>query len=198
MTQRDDFQQRVTSIENLVNRLEGSTDPSVTIAARDLMQAVMDLHGSSIERMLEIIHDSGEPGKSIIERLGRDELVQSILLLYGLHPRDMHTRVADALDSQRAFLRSHGANAELVSIDEAGVVTVRLQAKLGGCGSTATSVKSTITAAIQEAAPDAGSIVVEEPSSTVLTGPNFISVAVLQGSQATAALSARRDHRSGV
>jgi Fe-S cluster biogenesis protein NfuA len=161
------------------------------------MQAVMDLHGSSIERMLEIIHDSGEPGKSIIERLGRDELVQSILLLYGLHPRDLHTRVADALDSQRAFLRLHGTNAELVSIDEAGVVTVRLQAKPGGCGSTATSVKSTIKAAIQEAAPDAGSIVVEETTSIALTGPNFVSVAVLQGSQATAALSARRDQRSG-
>ena len=198
MTQSDDFQQRVTSIENLVNRLEGSTDPSVTSAARDLMKAVMDLHGSSIERMLEIIHDSGEPGKSIIERLGRDELVQSILLLYGLHPRDMHTRVADALDSQRAFLRSHGASAELVSIDEAGVVTVRLQAKAGGCGSTATSVKSTIKAAIQEAAPDAGSIVVEETNSIALTGPNFVSVAVLQGSQATAPFSARRDQRSGV
>ena len=198
MTQRDDFQQRVTSIENLVNRLEGSTDPSVTSAARDLMKAVMDLHGSSIERMLEIIHDSGEPGKSIIESLGRDELVQSILLLYGLHPRDMHTRVADALDSQRAFLRSHGASAEVVSIDEAGVVTVRLQSKPGGCGSTATSVKSTIKAAIQEAAPDAGSIVVEEPSSTVLTAPNFVSVAVLLGSQAKAAVSAQRDQRSGV
>ena len=198
MTQSDDLQQRVTSIENLVNRLEGSTDPSVTSAARDLMKAVMDLHGSSIERMLEIIHDSGEPGKSIIERLGRDELVQSILLLYGLHPRDLHTRVADALDSQRAFLRSHGASAELVSIDEAGVVTVRLQAKQGGCESTATSVKSTIKAAIQEAAPDAGSIAIEETKSTALTGPNFVSVAVLQGSQATAALSARRDQRSGV
>jgi Fe-S cluster biogenesis protein NfuA len=198
MTQKHDFQQRATSIENLVNQLEGSADPSVTSAARDLMQAVMDLHGSSIERMLEIIHDSGEPGKYIIERLGRDELVRSILLLYGLHPRDLHSRVVDVLDSQQAFLRSHGASAELVSIDEAGVVTVRFQTKPGGCGSTTTSVKSTIKAAIQEAAPDAGSIVVEGPNSTVLTGPNFVSVAVLEGSQPTAALSARRDQRSGV
>ena len=196
MNPRDEFQQRARSIEGLVNQLERAADPAVRSAARALVQALMDLHGSSIERILEIVHESGEPGKTLIDRFGQDELIRSVLLLYGLHPQDLHTRVLQALDSQRAFLRSHGASAELVSIDGKGVVTVQLQAKPGGCGWTATSIRATIEAAIQEAAPDAASIVVEDTGKTVLAGPTFVSVAALQSGQAMA-LSARRVQRSG-
>jgi Fe-S cluster biogenesis protein NfuA len=197
MTQREEFQQRARSIEGLVNQLEGEADPAVKSAARGLVQALMDLHGSSIERILEIVHESGALGQTLIDRFGQDELVRSVLLLYGLHPQDVYTRVLQALDSQRAFLRSHGASAELVSIDGAGAVTVQLQAKSGGCGSAGNSVKATIEAAIQEAAPDAPSIVVEDTSNTVLAGPTFVSVGALQSGQAMAALSARRVQRSG-
>jgi Fe-S cluster biogenesis protein NfuA len=197
MNPRDEFQQRARSIEGLVNQLEGAADPAVRSAARALVQAVMDLHGSSIERILEIVNDSGEPGKTLIDRFGHDELVRSVLLLYGLHPQDLHTRVLEALDSLRTFLRSHGASAELVSIDGAGVVSVELQAKLGGCGSAATSVRATVEAAIQEAAPDAASIVVDDASNTDLAGPTFVSVAALRSGQAMTALSARRVQRSG-
>ena len=197
MTQRDEFQQRARSIEGLVNQLEGAADPAVRSAAKSLVQALMDLHGAGIERILEIVHDSGEPGKTLIDRFGRDELVRSVLLLYGLHPQDLHTRVLEALDTQRAFLRSHGASAELTSIDGAGVVSVQLAAKPGHCGTAATSVKATIEAALQEAAPDAAFIVVDDASNTLLAGPTFVSVAALQSGQAMAALSARRPQKSG-
>ena len=197
MTQSEDFQQRARSIEGLVKQLEGAADPAVRHAAEGLVRALMELHGSSIERMLEIVHEAGLPGNELIDRFGRDELVRSVLLLYGLHPEDVRSRVQQALDSQRGFLRSHGASAELVSIDEVGVVTVHIQAKSGGCGSAVSTVRSTIEAALQEAAPDASSIVVKDVGTAVVMGSTFVSVAALQSGQAMAALSARRVERSG-
>ena len=98
----------------------------------------------------------------MIRKCGRDELVSSVLLLYGLHPEDLHTRVTRALEKSRPFLESHSANAELISIGEDGTVTLRLEVKSSGCGSSAALVKSTLEAAMQNAAPDAASIVVEE------------------------------------
>ncbi len=101
-----------------------------------------------------------------------------------------------ALEKSRAFLESHAANAELVSIRDDGTVTLRLQVKSNGCGSSAASVKSTLEAAIQNAAPDATSIVVEE-TGAALTRSGFVSVAQLESGQAMAALSVARAQRSG-
>jgi Fe-S cluster biogenesis protein NfuA len=196
MTKQDEFQQRAKSIETLVSKLEAA-DPSLRSAAKDLVQALMELHGASIERMVELVHDAGDPGSSIIERFGRDELVRSVLLLYGLHPQDLQTRVTQALENTRAFLKSDGASAELVSINEAGAVTVRFQVKSSGCGSSASSVKSRLETALQDAAPDASSILVEDTSVMSVTGSTFVSLADLQSGQAMAALSVPRVRRSG-
>ena len=35
----------------------------------------------------------GEPGHALIASLAGDDLVSSLLLLYGLHPLDLETRV---------------------------------------------------------------------------------------------------------
>jgi Fe-S cluster biogenesis protein NfuA len=197
MTQRDEFQQRAKSIAASVSQLEAAADPALRSAAKDLVQALMDLHGASIQRILEIVHDTGDPGTSLIERFGQDELVRSVLLLYGLHPQDLRTRVVQALDNTRPFLRSHEAIAELVSVNEAGAVAVQFKAKVGGCGSGSSSVKSTIEAAIQEAAPDATSVLVEDVSVEPLAGPTFVSIAALQSGRAMANLSPARAQRSG-
>jgi Fe-S cluster biogenesis protein NfuA len=197
MTQRDDFQERARSIETLVNQLEKAADPKLRTAAKELVQALMELHGASLERILEIVQDAGEPGRTLIDRFGRDELVRSVLLLYGLHPQDLRTRVLQALDNAKTTLRSHGATAELASIDEAGVVTIRFRAQSSGCGSAASSLRATIEAAAQDAAPDASSIVVEDFSVAPLAGSTFVSIAALQSGQAAAALSGARAQRSG-
>ena len=52
------------------------------------------------------------------DQLTGDELVASVLLLHGLHPVDLETRVRGALEKTRPYLKSHGGNVELVGIDE--------------------------------------------------------------------------------
>ncbi len=43
--------------------------------------------------MMEIVFESGAGGEAIIRRFANDSLVSSLLVLHGLHPDDMETRV---------------------------------------------------------------------------------------------------------
>ncbi len=52
--------------------------------------------------------DAGDAGMAIIDRLGRDSMVSSVLLLYGLHPEDFESRVVKAVDRRS---RSCGSRA---------------------------------------------------------------------------------------
>jgi Fe-S cluster biogenesis protein NfuA len=192
------FQKRVQRIGELVEQLESATDPNARAMARELMESLMALHGAGIERILEIAANSGEAGESVIRKCGRDELVSSLLLLYGLHPENLNARVTRALEKMRSNLEPHAAKAELISISDDGAVTVRLHVKPkgGGCGSTAASLKATLEAALQDAAPDATSIVVEE-TGAALTGSGFVSVAQLANGLSMSASFGARSERSG-
>jgi Fe-S cluster biogenesis protein NfuA len=195
MTQDMALQKRIQRIGTIVEQLESAADPNARALAKELLESLMALHGAGLERILELAREAGEAGQTIIGKYGRDELVSSLLLLYGLHPDDLRTRVTGALEKLQGFLESHAATAELISIQDDGTVTVRLQVKPnGGCGSTTASMKSTLEAAIQNAAPDAPSVIVAEMG----TAPaGFVSVAQLASGQAMAALSAARTQRSG-
>jgi Fe-S cluster biogenesis protein NfuA len=196
MAQDAAFQKRIQRIGELVEQLESAADPNARAAAKELVESLMALHGGALERMLEIASESGAQGETIIRKCGSDELVSSVLLLYGLHPESLQTRVTRALEKSRAFLESHSANAELVSIHEDGTVTVRLEVKSNGCGSSGAQVKPTLEAALQNAAPDAAAIVVEEIGRS-LTQSGFVSVAQLENGASMTALYAARAERSG-
>ena len=53
---------QIESIDGMVRALEKTTDPVLRTKAQDLVQALMELHGSCLEQMLEIVRSSGEPG----------------------------------------------------------------------------------------------------------------------------------------
>jgi Fe-S cluster biogenesis protein NfuA len=196
MAQDTALQKKMQRIGEIVERLESAADPNARAMTRELVESLMALHGAGLERILELTAETGEIGEEIIRKCGRDELVSSLLLLYGLHPADLPSRVAYALEKARPFLQSHSASAELVSIDDDGKVSVRVHLKAGGCGSTAATLKSTLEAAIQDAAPDAPSIVVEGPAAA-LSQTGFVSLAQLQGSAAMSPLSGARAPGNG-
>jgi Fe-S cluster biogenesis protein NfuA len=191
-----DLQKRIQRIGEIVEQLEATADPNARAMAKELLESLMALHGAALEQILTITSQTGETGESLIRKFGGDQLVSSLLLLYGLHPCDMQTRVTAALEKSRGFLDSHSAKAELVSISEDGAVTLRLHRKPGGCLSTAATVKSTLQAAIQDAAPDATSILVQEADNGAPRS-GFVSLAQLAGGQGMAALSVARTQRSG-
>jgi Fe-S cluster biogenesis protein NfuA len=191
-----DLQKRMQRIGEIVEQLESTADPNARAIAKELLESLLALHGAALEKILSITSQAGETGESLIRKFGGDQLISSLLLLYGLHPCDMQTRVTAALEKSRGFLDSHSAKAELVSISDDGAVTLRLHLKPGGCGSTAATVKSTLEAAVQDAAPDASSILVQEADNGAPRS-GFVSVAQLAGGQSLAALSVARTQRSG-
>ena len=191
-----DLQKRIQRIGEIVEQLEATADPSARAMSKELLESLMALHGAALEQILTITSQTGETGESLIRKFGGDQLISSLLLLYGLHPSDMRTRVKAALEKSHGFLDSHSAKAELISISDDGAVTLRLQLKPGGCGSTAVTVKSTLEAAIQDAAPDASSILVQEADNGAPRS-GFVSVAQLANGQSMAALSVAPSQRSG-
>jgi Fe-S cluster biogenesis protein NfuA len=196
MIKQDEAKQHARSIEVLIAKLEEAADPALKSAAQELVRALMELHGAGLERILEIVRQAGEPASRLVERFQKDELVRSLLLLYGLHSQDLRTRVVEALEGTRGFLKSHGASAELASIEE-GAITEHFRMQPDGCGSSAALVEARIGAAILDAAPEASSIVIEDKSAAKVTGLGFVPVSALQNRQAIAIPDAARDARSG-
>jgi Fe-S cluster biogenesis protein NfuA len=150
----------IEQIEELVQRIENLPDPEARTATLALVQAVMDFHGEALDRLMEIVASQGEAGYLIFNKFIADELVSNILLLHNLHPLPLEERIAQALDSVRPHLDSHGGNVELLSISD-GVVRLRLQGTCRGCPSSAETLKHAIESAIHAAAPDVVSIEAE-------------------------------------
>ena len=166
-TRRSDLESRIDKIDEMVQRLDEAADPVIRATATELVQALMALHGAALERIVEAIEKTGSMGQALMDQLGRDELVRSVLVLYELHPVDLETRVKEALEKSRPYLRSHGGNVELVSVDDGEVVRLRMQGSCHGCPSSALTLKMTIEDAIREAAPEVASIViVDEPKAS--------------------------------
>ena len=126
MNEDHDFQERMARIETLIRQLERASDPAMRASIKELMQSVMDLHGVAVNRMLEIVYESGDLGARIIDSVGQDPLTGSLLILYGLHPLDLPARVARALEKLAPTFRRHGADVRLEGVED-GVVRLRIE-----------------------------------------------------------------------
>ena len=179
MIDEKDFQQRVQKIGGLVHDLETIADPASRAAAKELVQLLMELHGTGLERILEIVFQSGDTGPRIIDHLGQDRLVSSLLILYGLHPEELQTRVERKLEQIGSKLHKMGAEAKLVSAS-GGDVRVQIKVEGHGCGSTGGTAQAAVEEAIYEAAPDLISLTVERLESPAESG--FVAIEKLLGS----------------
>ncbi|MCI0446336.1 NifU family protein, partial [bacterium] len=167
--------------DGLIAKIEGHSDPEIRDNARELVQLLMEVHGAGLERIMEILWQS-QNGEALTDRIGLDELVGPLLLLYGMHPVDLKTRVLNALDKVRPYLRSHGGNVDLIEVSENGDVRLRLQGSCNGCPSSAMTLKLAIEEAIDEFAPDLNSLSVEGVVETKLPS-SFVPIQKLKESQ---------------
>ncbi len=134
-------------IDDLLQEIERFKDPQAQTQTRQIVQALMDFHSAAVERMLEKIAATGEEGLRTIDTIAQDDLVASVLLLYGLHPLDLEARVQQGLQKALPYIHSHGGNVELLGIDES-IVRLRLHGSCHGCPSSAQTLKQTIEESI--------------------------------------------------
>ena len=141
-----EFQERMQRIEELIAAIQEHANPVVRASAVELVRALLDIHRAGLEQTLEQIVRQGEPGQAILNELLQNELVSRLLLLHGLHPVDLPTRLQTALDQVQARLRTLGADVELV---RATHEAVELRVRRGS-----EDVHRLLEDAILEAAPD--------------------------------------------
>ena len=90
--------------------------------------------------------------------LASDDLVASLLLVHGLHPHDVTTRVHRALEGVRPYLASHDGDVELLAVTGDGAVHLRLLGSCEGCPSSSVTMELAVKDAIAAAAPEVTSI----------------------------------------
>ena len=171
------LQERVARMETLLGEIEALKDPYARSKAAEVVQVLLELYGEGLARMMETIAE-GEERERTFEAFAGDELVSHLLLLHGLHPLDVETRVVRALEEVRPYLQSHGGNVELLGI-ESGVARLRLEGSCDGCPSSTMTLKLAIEEAIQKTAPDLEGIEAEgvaeepKPTTTFVAGPTL-------------------------
>jgi Fe-S cluster biogenesis protein NfuA/nitrite reductase/ring-hydroxylating ferredoxin subunit len=149
----------------------GHVSPAVARErAEELVRLVTDLYGAGLERMMDLLHETGHLDDAVLASLADDDLVASLLLVHGLHPYDVEQRVAQALDRVRPYLGSHGGDVELLEVTAEGTVRLRLLGSCDGCPSSSVTLKLAVEDAIESAAPEIVGIEVEEPTGS--GGPN--------------------------
>jgi Fe-S cluster biogenesis protein NfuA/nitrite reductase/ring-hydroxylating ferredoxin subunit len=164
----------VARVEDLLGRVEALDDPAARETALEAFQAVLDLYGEGLDRLVALVaaSDDGELARA----LAGDELVSHLLLVHDLHPEPVEARVRRALESVRPYLESHGGNVELLAVDD-GVVRLRLAGSCSGCPSSTVTLKLAIEDAIRKAAPEVEEIEAEGAGGSQPT-PNLIQIEV--------------------
>ncbi len=147
-------------IEQVLEEFRTSALPDVTERAEELVELLVDLYGTGLQRFVELLAEEPD-GPDVLRRLATDDLVGSLLVLHDLHPDDTETRVLAALDKVRPYLGSHAGGVTYLGIDEEGVVQLRLEGSCDGCPSSLVTVKMAIEGAINEAAPEIVRVEVE-------------------------------------
>ncbi len=163
---------RAERIEMLLEEIAELPGLRMRAKMEELIQSLLDLFGDGLARIIELTEQS--PARDeLLAAFAGDELIGSLLLLYGLHPEDRETRVARAVDSVRGYVEKHGGSVALVGITH-DVAHVRLSGNCSGCSSVASTLQPLVEEAIYAAAPDLESVQVEDP--TVSTSPQLITL----------------------
>jgi hypothetical protein len=152
-----EFQEKMRRLGALVGELDQMPGGSSKVAARELVQLLMEVHGTGLERILELVKESAT-GKAIVERFGDDPLARNLLLLYGLHPDGLETRVVKALDAMKGRLRKLDCEVKLISMEE-GAVQVRLHL-FGRAHGTRKDLRSIVEGGMYDLAPDLTSLTI--------------------------------------
>ncbi|CAE6756943.1 NifU family protein [Paraburkholderia haematera] len=147
-------------IDELIAALEALDDPRAREPAKELLQVVLDLHTNGLARLMEIVADAGAMDEAMVAAFERDAGVSALLLLHGLHPQDLPTRVSRAVEKMRPLLGAQGIQIELLDAAEEAV-RVRVAGRLQGKHNSVGELQQDIERSIFEAAPEAMRVEIE-------------------------------------
>ena len=147
-------------VEELLDSLKSGGFGPAASAAEELVSLLVGLYGDGLAQIMTVLAENGTAGAAMIDALAEDPVVESLLLLHGLHPLDVDARIQRALDRVRPYLGSHAGGVEYLGVRD-GVARLRLEGSCHGCPSSTVTVQLAITGAVQDAAPEVSDVVVE-------------------------------------
>lgn len=163
-----EFQARLQRLDEHLQELEALADPAIRARVQEVLRTLLEVHGAGLERIVRHLEATAP---SALDACSRDEVAAGVLLLHGLHPLDLESRVLQALDDVRPRLRSHHGDVELIEVAD-GIVRLRLLGNCQGCASSAVTMAQTIEQAVLGRAPDAVALEVEGASGERPTTPD--------------------------
>ena len=167
-------------IGELIAALEALADPAARDCARQLVHEILDLHAAGLSRMLDIFVAGGPASLDV---LACDDSVSALLLLHGLHPHDLATRVRHAVDGMRGTLGVQGISIELSGISE-DAVQLRLRGNWIGKKLSAAQIRNDIEEAIFAMAPEVAAIEIDNLPDADVHEMKFMPASALYGSHA--------------
>src|SRR5580692_9610222 len=147
-------------IQRLLERIGSLPYPAAKDLINECMEAVLAFYGAGLNRILQIVSEDGAEGRKVYRDLINDDIIKGLLLIHDLHPLDLETRLREALDKVRPYLKSHGGNVELISLQN-DIARLRLQGTCESCASSAVTLELAIRHAIEQACPDLAHFEVE-------------------------------------
>ncbi len=156
-------------IERLLDELAACGDPKPQAIAEELIRQITELYGAGLAWILDL---AGETSPDLVGQIAEDELIGNLLVVHGLHPRPLVTRVEQALDDVRPILAAHKGDVELLDIDvDAAAVKLRLLGSCDGCPSSTVTLQMAVEKAILSAAPEIEIIDVVQPTAARVGTP---------------------------
>jgi Fe-S cluster biogenesis protein NfuA len=140
-------------LQELIEQIQTQPNPAARALLQECLQSLLAFYGDGLSRILEQVQVSGVEGKKILDRLLKDQTISGLLLIHGLHPISLETRLRSALEKVRPYMQSHGGNIELLSLENE-VARVRLQGTCKTCPSSTVTLELAVRHAVEEACPD--------------------------------------------
>ena len=155
-------------VEALLEQLHRQGGDAAAATGDDLVRALVEFYGSGLEHIAGIL-DAQSP--DMLNAIADDPLVESQLILHGLHPLSMDQRIERALDRVRPYLGSHAGGVAYLGVDDEGIAHLRLDGSCNGCASSTVTVRLTIEEAVLAAAPEIMGMQVEGQADTSADKP---------------------------
>jgi Fe-S cluster biogenesis protein NfuA/nitrite reductase/ring-hydroxylating ferredoxin subunit len=140
-------------IQRLLEKIESLPYPAAKELFNECMEAVLAFYGAGLNRILQVVSQDGAEGRKVFRDLVHDDVIKGLLLIHDLHPLNLEARLREALDKVRPYLKSHGGNVELISLEN-DIAKLRLQGTCESCASSSVTLELAIRHAIEQACPD--------------------------------------------
>lgn len=135
----------------------------------EIIGALTEVYGEALARVTDLA--AGSP--HLLRGLTGDELLRHLLLLHRVHPDPPQQRVARAVEDLRPQLRSQGAEADLVDVQD-GVARINLSSR--SCGGGGTALHDLIREEVLTVAPELSGVTILAPQ----PAPALIPVTALR------------------